>query len=90
MTYSVTRFGIYDELKTRLAASKAPGQSVGSIEMAVAAALAGAAGGLAGNPADVVLVRMTADAGRPLEQRLGYKHWCTSLLSLSSVKSWRC
>ncbi|GAA5878672.1 hypothetical protein JCM8547_005116 [Rhodosporidiobolus lusitaniae] len=73
MTYSVTRFGIYDELKKQLQA-RHPGAPVSGGEMAVAAALAGAAGGLAGNPADVVLVRMTADAGRPVEQRLGYKH----------------
>ncbi|GAA5943552.1 hypothetical protein JCM10213_008900 [Rhodosporidiobolus nylandii] len=73
MTYSVTRFGIYDELKKRLQA-RHPSSPVSSMEMAVAASVAGAAGGLAGNPADVVLVRMTADAGRPAEQRLGYKH----------------
>ncbi|GAA5843824.1 hypothetical protein JCM11251_001813 [Rhodosporidiobolus azoricus] len=73
MTYSVTRFGIYDELKKRLQA-RHPGQAASAGEMALAASIAGAAGGLAGNPADVVLVRMTADAGRPLEKRLGYKH----------------
>ncbi|GAA6020526.1 hypothetical protein JCM10207_000031 [Rhodosporidiobolus poonsookiae] len=74
MTYSVTRFGIYDELKKQFQARHAPGTSVTAAEMAIAASIAGAAGGLAGNPADVVLVRMTADAGRPVEQRLGYKH----------------
>ncbi|GAA5917239.1 hypothetical protein JCM6882_005539 [Rhodosporidiobolus microsporus] len=73
MTYSVTRFGIYDDLKKRLQA-RHPGQAASAVEMALAASVAGAAGGLAGNPADVVLVRMTADAGRPVEKRLGYKH----------------
>ncbi|GAA6031010.1 hypothetical protein JCM8097_003959 [Rhodosporidiobolus ruineniae] len=73
MTYSVTRFGVYDEIKNRLAARSANGK-VRAVEMALAASVAGAAGGLAGNPADVVLVRMTADAGRPVEKRLGYKH----------------
>ncbi|GAA6058388.1 hypothetical protein JCM3770_006109 [Rhodotorula araucariae] len=74
MTYSLTRFGVYDELKKRLAARHAPGASLPIWELGLAASVAGGLGGLAGNPADVVLVRMTGDAGRPVEQRLGYKH----------------
>ncbi|GAA5989464.1 hypothetical protein JCM11641_007312 [Rhodosporidiobolus odoratus] len=81
MTYSVTRFGIYDELKKQIAA-RHPGKPVTSVEMALAASVAGAAGGVAGNPADVVLVRMTADAGRPVEQRLGYKHCFDGVLRI--------
>ncbi|GJN94786.1 hypothetical protein Rhopal_007878-T1 [Rhodotorula paludigena] len=73
MTYSLTRFGIYDELKKR-AQARHPGQALPAWEMAVAASIAGGLGGLAGNPADVILVRMTADAAKPVEQRLGYKH----------------
>lgn len=75
MTYSVTRFGVYDELKKRLQARHPAGTTLPAWEMAAAASVAGGLGGLAGNPADVVLVRMTADAGKPVEQRLGYKHW---------------
>lgn len=74
MTYSVTRFGVYDELKKRLQARHPAGAPLPVWEMAAAASVAGGLGGLAGNPADVVLVRMTADAGKPVEQRLGYKH----------------
>ncbi|KAG0653581.1 Mitochondrial dicarboxylate transporter [Rhodotorula mucilaginosa] len=74
MTYSVTRFGVYDELKKRLQARHPVGAPLPVWEMAAAASVAGGLGGLAGNPADVVLVRMTADAGKPVEQRLGYKH----------------
>ena len=73
MTYSLTRFGIYDELKKRLTK---PGEAtLPAWKMALAASVAGGIGGVAGNPADVVLVRMTADAAKPVEQRLGYKHW---------------
>ncbi|GAA5932876.1 hypothetical protein JCM1841_004622 [Sporobolomyces salmonicolor] len=71
MTYSLTRFGIYDELKKRFTI---PGEQLPAWKMAVAASIAGGIGGLAGNPADVVLVRMTADAAKPVEKRLGYKH----------------
>ena len=78
MTYSVTRFGVYDELKKRLQARHPVGAPLPVWEMAAAASVAGGLGGLAGNPADVGLVRMTADAGKPVEQRLGYKHWCAS------------
>ncbi|GAA5830068.1 hypothetical protein JCM5353_000698 [Sporobolomyces roseus] len=72
MTYSLTRFGIYDELKKRLTK---PGEAtLPAWKMALAASVAGGIGGVAGNPADVVLVRMTADAAKPVNQRLGYKH----------------
>ena len=37
-----------------------------------AAGIAGAAGGIAGNPADIILVRMTSDSFRPIEQRFNY------------------
>ncbi|GAA5980315.1 hypothetical protein JCM5350_000941 [Sporobolomyces pararoseus] len=80
MTYSLTRFGIYDELKKRLTL---PGEStLPAWKMALAASVAGGIGGIAGNPADVVLVRMTADAAKPVEQRLGYKHCFDGVLRI--------
>lgn len=76
MTYSLTRFGVYDALKVMLAkhdgnpdTTKLPGY-----ELVLAASLAGAAGGLAGNPADVILVRMTSDINKLPENRKGYKN----------------
>ncbi|BGP66437.1 hypothetical protein NBRC10512_002497 [Rhodotorula toruloides] len=74
MTYSLTRFGVYDELKKRLTKRHPVGQPLPAWEMAAAASVAGGLGGLAGNPADVILVRMTADAAKPAAERLGYKH----------------
>ncbi len=67
MTYSVTRFGVYDALKQ---GARSPGEAgpLPAWKMALCASAAGAAGGLAGNPADIVLVRMTSDLNRPPEK----------------------
>lgn len=74
MTYSLTRFGVYDALKQKLTR---PGEaSLPAWKMALAASVAGGLGGIAGNPADVVLVRMTSDGNKPPEKQLRYKHWC--------------
>lgn len=75
MTYSLTRFGVYDALKARLSADLHPGEQLPAWKMALAASVAGGLGGIAGNPADVILVRMTGDANRKVGERLGYKHW---------------
>ena len=72
MTYSLTRFGVYDALKERMST---PGQALPAWKMAVAASIAGGLGGIAGNPADVVLVRMTSDANRPAAEQLKYRNW---------------
>ena len=50
--------------------------------LAIAGALAGAAGGLVGNPADVVLVRMQADATKPAAERYGYKNCVDGLVKI--------
>lgn len=75
MTYSLTRFGVYDTLKERFSVGLAPGETLPAWKMAVAASIAGGLGGIAGNPADVVLVRMTGDGTRAAKDRLNYKHW---------------
>lgn len=72
MTYSLTRFGVYDALKERMST---PGEALPAWKMAVAASIAGGLGGIAGNPADVVLVRMTSDANRPAAEQLKYRNW---------------
>ncbi|CAL1696693.1 unnamed protein product [Somion occarium] len=70
MTYSLVRLGSYESIKTTLSESGRP--SSGSLLFA--AMLAGGLGGVAGNPADILLVRMTSDSIRPPEQRYGYSH----------------
>lgn len=42
--------------------------------MALAGCVAGGVGGVAGNPADIVLVRMIADRVKPPDQQLGYRN----------------
>ncbi|KDN40520.1 putative DIC1-mitochondrial dicarboxylate carrier protein [Tilletiaria anomala UBC 951] len=80
MTYSVVRFGAYDALKEHL---RSPSDSKGPLpawKMALCASLAGAAGGLAGNPADVLLVRMTSDLNLPSQKRYNYSNALTGLV----------
>ena len=85
-TYSLVRFAAYEDLKVRLS-PHAPGMPGGhapptTSTLAIAGALAGAAGGLVGNPADVVLVRMQADATKPAAERYGYKNCVDGLVKI--------
>lgn len=70
MTYSTTRFGVYEELKSRFPSGSQPGL----LSLVAIASISGFIGGLAGNPADVLNVRMQSDAGLPPEKRRNYKH----------------
>lgn len=54
MTYSIVRLGAYDKLKTEMAKG---GKKLTTLQMVMCASTAGAMGGLAGNPADIILVR---------------------------------
>ncbi|KAG7294365.1 hypothetical protein NEMBOFW57_004436 [Staphylotrichum longicolle] len=81
LTYSTTRFGIYEELKSRFASSKPdPSSPTGkpkppSLPLLIAMASAsGFIGGIAGNGADVLNVRMQHDAALPPSQRRNYAH----------------
>lgn len=62
MTYSLTRFGIYEATKRRVKSDKF------YVKVAIAAG-AGCVGGLVGTPADLVNVRMQNDIKLPPEQR---------------------
>ena len=59
MTYSLTRFAAYEELKTIVSQHTDPSQPTSIWTKISVASLAGAAGGVAGNPADVILVRLS-------------------------------
>ncbi|KAL7408784.1 putative DIC1-mitochondrial dicarboxylate carrier protein [Mrakia frigida] len=72
MTYSVTRFGTYEYLKDEI--KERTGQKASTWQMLGAATVAGIAGGIAGNPADIILVRMTADATKPLNDQHRYRN----------------
>lgn len=72
MTYSTVRFGIYEEIKSRLVAST--GQQPAFPTLVAMAAGSGFVGGIAGNFADVLNVRMQGDAALPPADRRNYKH----------------
>lgn len=71
-TYSTARFGIYEYLKesyTEKYKRTAPTSVLLPMSM-----LAGALGGLVGNPSDVVNIRMQNDSTLPLDQRRNYRN----------------
>jgi dicarboxylate transporter 10 len=90
MTYSITRFGLYDMMKSGWKQMKGNEGSLAVWELAACAGLAGGFAGLVGNPAEVrldghphhralitlqiVLVRMCTDAVKPQPQRYSYRN----------------
>ncbi|CAI6339203.1 unnamed protein product [Periconia digitata] len=71
LTYSMTRFGVYEALKDRFTtADKKPS----FLTLVAMASASGFVGGVVGNPGDILNVRMQHDAALPLEQRRQYKH----------------
>lgn len=92
ITYSTTRFGIYEELKSRFATSqkhldnldpKTGKPKPPSLPVLIAmASVSGVAGGIAGNAADVLNVRMQHDAALPPAQRRNYAHALDGLLRM--------
>jgi len=86
MSYSLVRLGSYEAIKQRISARGQPSTS----QLLLAAAVSGGLGGVAGNPADIVLVRMTSDSTRPAETRFNYRnapHGLVSLIKGEGAKS---
>ncbi|KAH9177064.1 dicarboxylic acid transporter [Lactarius sanguifluus] len=75
MTYSLVRLGSYEKMKLSLSREG----RANSWRLLLAAMVAGGLGGVAGNPADVLLVRMTSDVSRPPEKRYNYPNALTGL-----------
>uniref|UniRef100_A0A0N5ASX4 Mitochondrial dicarboxylate carrier n=1 Tax=Syphacia muris TaxID=451379 RepID=A0A0N5ASX4_9BILA len=71
LTYSTTRFGMYETLK-----KQCPGdtKSIPFYQKALIAGFSGACGGWVGTPGDMVNVRMQNDMKLPAAQRRNYKH----------------
>lgn len=67
-TYSTLRFGVYEDLKSRLPhhEDKTAHSPLALISLS---ALSGFLGGVAGSPADIVNVRMQSDISRPLKEQ---------------------
>ncbi|KAG5661158.1 hypothetical protein KAF25_002801 [Fusarium avenaceum] len=73
MTYSTVRFGVYEEVKTRLI-RRNEGRDPSFMTLVALAAGSGFVGGIAGNFADVLNVRMQHDAALPPAERRNYRH----------------
>ncbi|KAF1929234.1 mitochondrial carrier [Didymella exigua CBS 183.55] len=71
MTYSMTRFGVYEALKERFTTADSKPSFLTLVGMA---SVSGALGGVAGNPGDILNVRMQHDAALPPAQRRNYRH----------------
>lgn len=71
LTYSTTRFGMYETIKKQF-----PGDSttIPFYQKALIAGVSGACGGWVGTPGDMVNVRMQNDMKLPAAQRRNYKH----------------
>ncbi|CAH1129042.1 unnamed protein product [Ceutorhynchus assimilis] len=73
LTYSMTRFGIYEVVKQKYN----PDTFAAKVGLAAGA---GACGGFVGTPADMVNVRMQNDMKFPKDKRRNYKHAIDGLL----------
>ncbi|XP_063603637.1 mitochondrial dicarboxylate carrier-like [Penaeus indicus] len=78
ITYSTTRFAIYEVVKQRLGDSK--GEPLAFYKRAMLAGFAGACGGFVGTPGDMINVRMQNDIKLPIDQRRNYKHALDGLI----------
>lgn len=76
LTYSMTRFGMYETYKQRK-----DGPLTFS-ESGVVAIISGFCGGIVGNPADMVNVRMQNDMKIPAAERRNYKHCIDGLVQV--------
>lgn len=77
LSYSTVRFGVYEELKSR------SGSDPGLAILIANASFSGFLGGIAGNFADVLNVRMQHDASLPVDCRRNYKHAVDGMLRMA-------
>jgi len=85
LTYSTVRFGVYEDLKTRFAptpTSSNPKPTQSLPNLILMSSTAGFLGGIAGNPGDVLNVRMQSDFAKPPEQRRNYNHALNGLVRM--------
>jgi dicarboxylate transporter 10 len=78
-TYSTARFALYESISRNLNS-----QSIYDIpspySTIASAGIAGGIAGVIGNPAEIVLVRMCADAAKPATERFGYSNAISGLI----------
>lgn len=81
----MVRLGVYEKMKSKLSKDGPPS----NISLLLAAIMAGGLGGIAGNPADIVLVRMTSDSIRPPEKRYGYRNAIVGVINVIREEKFR-
>lgn len=86
LTYSTTRFGVYEELKSSFSNARSEPSFPSLVAMA---STSGFLGGVAGNPADVLNVRMQHDAALPPSDRRNYAHALDGLVRMTREEGWR-
>ena len=80
ITYSTTRFGVYEQLKQVFTSTKEQPSFLALVAMA---STSGFLGGIAGTPADILNVRMQNDASLAAADRRNYKHAIDGLVRIS-------
>lgn len=80
-TYTTTRLGIYTILFEKM--TSADGRPPNFLMKAGIGMTAGAIGAFVGTPAEVALIRMTADGRLPLEERRGYTNVFNALARIT-------
>nr|CAB3263955.1 mitochondrial dicarboxylate carrier-like [Phallusia mammillata] len=81
LTYSMTRFAVYDILRPYIATE---GQNPTMLQKMMIASIAGFCGGIVGTPCDMVNVRLQNDIKLPQAQRRNYKHVFDGLYQVAS------
>jgi len=87
ITYSTTRFAVYEGLKEQ----KMKSDNVTSLPtsyMVLYSMVGGGLGGVAGNPADIVNIRMQADGRRIPSKRRNYKNAIDGLFRIIKNNGW--
>ncbi|GAP83755.2 putative mitochondrial dicarboxylate carrier [Rosellinia necatrix] len=83
MTYSTVRFGVYEDLKRRFTPE---GQKPTLPLLIGLSAFSGLLGGLAGNAADVVNVRMQQDASLSASHKRHYRNGLDGMIKMARVE----
>ncbi|KAK4172204.1 mitochondrial dicarboxylate transporter [Triangularia setosa] len=81
-TYSTARFGLYTVLSRQMQKQSGTAK-LSTTSTVVCAGIAGGLAGMVGNPTEVVLVRMCADAAKPPAERFLYSDAVTALLRIA-------
>lgn len=81
LTYSMTRFAIYEGMKNNVLGK---GGEMPFYQKVLLGGVAGAVGGFVGTPADMINVRMQNDVKLPVNERRNYKHAIDGLIQVYS------